>query len=205
MDFRATSSGLSRPVELGQTPSLQTWDATDKDNLAPSIRLGAGEALYGAVFLPDKAFAVTYQQVDPFHSFSIDPAGNVQEESQFIVSGFNNFLRPVLGASRLIGIGVDDTNGSRLAVSLYDITNLQNPNPLIQRVEVQGGSYGWDWSEAMWDHRAFKIMDNAVSAQAPTGETENGLVLLPFSGYRFENNYWSYGSGVQIFTYSSGT
>ncbi|HWN70471.1 MAG TPA: beta-propeller domain-containing protein, partial [Haliangium sp.] len=125
------------------------------------------------------------------------------EMAEYVVSGWNNFFRPVLDQTRLIGIGINDENGRQLAVSLYDITQLANPEPMITRAEVSGEEGGWDWSEANWDHRAFTVLDNAVNVQAPTGETETGLVLLPFSS-------WDYGtgrsvSGVQIFTFSANT
>jgi hypothetical protein len=146
---------------------------------------------------------VTYFRTDPFHAFAIDENGDATEMAEYIVSGWNDFFRPVLDQTRLIGIGVNDENGRQLAVSLYDITQLANPEPMIARAEVSGDGYGWDWSEANWDHRAFTVLDNAVNVQAPTGETETGLVLLPFSSWDWDT-YRSV-SGVQIFTFSANT
>jgi hypothetical protein len=191
----------------GQQSYLQTWNATNKDKLTPIDVEGFGtnDALFGAVFLDDKAFAVTYLQQDPFHTFSIDANGDVEERTEFIVSGFNNYLRPVLGNTRIIGIGVNDQNGWKMAASLYDITDLDNPSPMITRAEVDSNS-SWNWSAADWDHRAFSVLDNAVNATAPTGETEKGIILLPFSGYKFEQGKgWSLRSAVQIFTFSDQT
>src|SRR5689334_6976425 len=98
----------------------------------------------------------------------------------------------------MIGIGVNDQNGRHLAASLYDITDLNNPNPLVARSEVSGTGYGWDYSEANWDHRAFAVLDNAVNATAPTGEAEHGLVLLPFAGYHYDSGHWTYKAAVQM-------
>ncbi|TKD03782.1 hypothetical protein E8A74_24635 [Polyangium fumosum] len=191
----------------GQHSYLQTFDATNLDNVTPidTVPFGADMNLFAAVFLDDRAFAVTYRNYDPFHAFSIDANGHAEEKSEFIVSGWNDFFRPAFNNTRLVGIGVDDQNGRKLAVSLYNITDLENPNPLLAREEVAGEDHGWNWSEANWDHRAFSVLHNAVNVTAPTGETETGLVLLPFAGYKYVNGSYSYESAVQIFTFSEST
>ncbi len=188
----------------GSASHLETWNAA---NLAALTEIddepfGTGDNLYAAIFRGNKAFAVTYLRIDPFHAFSIDDAGQVTEVSEYEVTGWNDFFRPVLDDTRLIGIGINDENGWQLAVSMYDITNLANPEPLLARAEVSGSSGGWNWSEANWDHRAFSVLEGAVSVVAPTGELETGLVLLPFSGW---NDDQGYNSGVQIYTFSADT
>jgi hypothetical protein len=188
----------------GQASHLQTWDAS---NLSALVALddepfGTGDNLYAAIFLGNEAFAVTYLRVDPFHAFSIGADGQITEVSEFEVTGWNDFFRPVLDDTRLIGIGVNDENGRSLAVSMYDITNLANPDPMIARAEIAGTSGGWSWSEANWDHRAFSVLEGAVSVQAANGELETGLVLLPFQGW---NDQQGFSSGVQIYTFSATT
>jgi hypothetical protein len=209
MDFRNDQLRVFSGPEWndGSSSYLQTWDASDRHRLTPIDQddFGVGQSLFGAVFLDDRAFAVTYERTDPFHAFSIDPDGHVEEKSEFIVSGWNDFFRPVLGATRLIGIGMNDENGRKLAVSLYDITDLTNPNPLITRREVTGADGDWNWSEASWDHRAFTVLDDAVNVTAPGGEAETGLVLLPFSGWSQQSGRRAWVSAVQIFSFSSTT
>jgi hypothetical protein len=207
MDFRNNMLRVfSGPRWNSGASYLQTFDASDLDNLAPldQAQFGHNQAMFAAIFLEDRAFAVTYWRTDPFHAFSIAPNGDVEERNEFIVSGWNDFFRPVLNSTRLIGIGVNDENGRKMAVSLYDITNLSNTTPMVTRAEVSGSGSGWSWSEANWDHRAFTVLDNAVNVQAPTGETETGLVLLPFSVWSYDSG-WRMISAVQIFTYSSTT
>lgn len=183
------------------TNHIETFDASDIHNLTriDHKTFGDNEDLYATLFLGNKAFFVTYFRTDPFHAFEISDEGIATERSEFIVSGWNDFFRPVLGQERLIGIGVNDEQGRTMAVSLYDITDLSNPRPLLKRAEVAADS---SWSEASYDHRAFSVIENAVSVAA--GDvTETGLILLPFSGW---NDEWStYTSGVQIFTFSEST
>lgn len=200
MDIR---NGILRVVSgsswSGTTANhLQTFDATDPDRLSviDACEFGEGQNLFATLFLEDRAFFVTYLRVDPFHAFSLTEDGHCEEVAEFEVSGWNNYFRPVFDDQRLIGIGINDENGRTLAVSLYDITNLANPQPMVARSEVEADR---SWSEATWDDRAFSVLENAVAVETADG-LETGLVLLPFSGWNEENH--EYVSAVQIFTFS---
>lgn len=162
---------------------------------------GQGQQLFATTFLAEKAFFVTYLRQDPFHAFSITPDGKVKEESEYIVSGWNDFFVPVQNQTRLVGVGHNDENNRRsLAISLYDITDLKNAKPMLSRAEVDLSN---SWSEANWDDRGFTVLENAANATAANGTKESGLVLLPFSGYDSARSV-SVG-GVQIFTFSATT
>ena len=181
---------------------VETWNATDLSNLVPidDASFGDGQQLFASLFLGNKAFFVTYLRTDPFHAFEVAPDGTITERSEYIVSGWNNFFRPVVDDSRLIGIGMNDQGGTTMAVSLYDIEDLTNPEPLLAREEVSADN---SWSEAAWDDRAFSVLEDVVSVPGPGGVTETGLVLLPYSGW--DSGYTTYQSAVQIFTFSGGT
>ena len=186
------------------TNHLETFDATDIQDLVPIDHdtYGDNEDLYATLFMGNKAFFVTYRRVDPFHAFEITDAGQATEKSEFIVSGWNDYFRAVSSRTRLIGIGKNDEGGrNTMAVSLYDITDLTNPSPMITRAEVD---LDRSWSEAQWDDRAFSVLEKATSVPSPDGSvTETGLVLLPFSGWNETEQ--RYVSAVQIYTFSSDT
>jgi hypothetical protein len=196
--LRVVSRGLGSE---SLTNHLETFDVSDI--AAPKgidhDTFGDGQDLYATLFVGDRAFFVTYLRQDPFHAFEITADGTATEMSEFIVSGWNDFFKPAFEDARLLGIGVDDETATRkLAVSLYDITNLTNPEPLLARETVE---LEWGWSEASWDHRAFSVLEGAASAQAKDGTKETGLVLLPYSGW----DQAGYLSGVQLFTFSPTT
>jgi hypothetical protein len=182
--------------------TVATWNIEDVQEpiLVDSAEFGQGEDLFASLFMRDRAFFVTYRRVDPFHAFSIDSEGLIEERSEYIISGWNDFFRPTFDQTRLVGIGMDDQSpeGRQIAVSLYDITDLDSDEPFLDR--AHGDLAGWSWSEARWDDRAFSVIEDAVEVDAEDGSVETGLVLLPFSGYDDERS--QYMSGVQIFTFS---
>lgn len=209
----AKKSDMSMQGDILRVVSGNTWSSTTNANHVETFNysdlqnpiavdaktFGRGEDLYATLFLGNAAFFVTFEQVDPFHSFSISDTGVLVEESEFIVSGFNTWFRPVSDNSRLIGIGVDDKNGNRSpAVSLYDIEDLKNRNPLVDREEVTTS-----WSNAIWDDKSFSVLEKSVSVMSDTGVLETGTVLLPFQGW--DNSAQIYKTGVQIFTFSDTT
>ncbi len=186
-----------------RTNHVQTWDASDYAALEPidECTFGDGENLFATLFLGNKAFFVTYLRVDPFHAFEITDDGRCIEHNEYIVSGWNEFFRPVLDETRLVGIGVNDEGSQTLAVSLYDITDLTEPEPMLARAEVAAD---WGWSEALWDDRAFSVIEGATSVLAPDGETvETGIILLPYTGWNDDED--RYFAGVQLYTFSADT
>jgi hypothetical protein len=185
------------------TNHLQTFDISDIDNpvAIDEKTFGDGEQLFATLFLGNKAFFVTYMRTDPFHAFEIDDEGHAEEKAEYVISGWNNFFKPVLDDTRIVGIGNNDDSTTQMAVSLYDITSLSNPNPFIARQEVNSTDYSW--SEATWDDKAFSVIEDAVSIAAPDGTEETGLVLLPFSGYDYDTYKGVY--AVQMFTFSAST
>jgi len=189
-----------------RTNHLETFDTSDKSKLTPIAHctFGEGENLYATLFMPDRAFFVTFLRVDPFHAFALDAQGHCQERTEFVVSGWNDFFKPVFENRRLVGIGRDDQSASaNVAVSLYDTTDLDNPSPLVarERVEAQNSQ-----STASWDDKAFTVLENAVSipARADASVIETGLALIPFTSYG-SNAGNGARAGVQLFTFSERT
>jgi hypothetical protein len=176
---------------------VQTFDASELFRITPIdvVPFGYGEDLFATIFLGNNAFFQTARRGDPFHAFYIGDDGYAREMSEFIVSGWNSFFRPVLAESRLVAIGINKESRRTMSVSLYDITKLTNPDPLLDRADSEAD---YSWSEASWDHRAFTVLENAVEVEAPDGDIETGLVLLPVAGWNSGDGYIS---GVQIFTF----
>jgi hypothetical protein len=207
--FKMDARGKVLRVASGQSWNatndnhLETFDISDLQHITKidDCSFSDGQSLYATIFLEDRAYLVTCQRKDPFHAFSIDAQGKCQEHSEFVVSGWNDFLRPTLSDTRLIGIGRNDENRtSKMSVSLYDATSVTNPNPLFARADID---LLYSYSQAQWDDRAFSVLEDAVSVKAADGTTETGLVLLPFEGWDEQNQ--RYLAQVQILTFSDHT
>jgi len=180
---------------------IETFEASDVADVVPvdAVRFGENESLFATLFLGERAFAVTYRLIDPFHAFAISDAGEITVGAEFLVSGWNDFFRPVFDDTRLLGVGTDDGTGRTLSVSLYDVTEIANPDPLLARESVGAESSS---SEASFDHRAFSVLEDAVSALGPGGAIETGLVLLPFTSFGAGDEFVA---DVQLFTFSDHT
>jgi hypothetical protein len=93
--------------------------------------LAAGERLFAARFLGDRAYLVTFLQVDPL--FVIDLADPSQPTvlGEVELPGFSEYLHP-LGDAHLLTIGRDVGEGGRargVALRIFDVTDPASPRP----------------------------------------------------------------------------
>ncbi|UQA60197.1 hypothetical protein [Polyangium aurulentum] len=186
---------------------LRTWNVSNPDSpvAVDSEDLSNQRVLNGVAFLDDRVFVTTSYGVDnTFHALSIDPSGNIDEKNESTVADeVRNFHpRSVFGGSRVLGVGFD---GMHFGVSLYDAVNLTNPNPVIARAKTAVITNAASGNVGTMDSSWYSLLENAVNVQAPTGETETGLVLLPVTGSIEVNGEYVQTSGVQVFTFSSTT
>lgn len=114
--------------------------------------LAPGEKVYSARFMGEKAYVVTFKQVDPL--FVID-VGNPKKPTvlgELKIPGFSNYLHP-LDDTHLIGIGYDTeqrydaytkrnfTVTTNMKMSLFDVSDFKHPKEQ-STVKIGGkGSY----------------------------------------------------------------
>jgi hypothetical protein len=203
---------FSGPTAIdGPRCELFVWDVT---NLAAPVLvdpelISQFRMLHATALLGDRAFAITHdydEQGATLHALAIDAAGEVTIVGERDVASWSSFFHPVLGDTRLLGIGPDVSMGfERLALTLYDATDPAHPEPLLATALVTPApGPSSDGSLAMREQQALTVLEDAVNVQAPTGELETGLVLVPFQASWDDNGYQS-ASGVQMFTFSSKT
>ncbi|OGQ22086.1 MAG: hypothetical protein A2138_17255 [Deltaproteobacteria bacterium RBG_16_71_12] len=184
--------------------ALQTFDATDLDDLAPVDRLdfGEGEQLVESLFVGNRAFFISYVMfgyVDPLHTVELADDGLIKDHTEVVIPFWTNRLVPVLGDSRLIGVGADGELSGAPVLSLFDPGAAANPLLASAEPEVGDGT-----SDATWDPDASTVLEDAVSLPSPGGDaTETGLVLLPFQAY--DRDTQRFVSGTQLFTFSATT
>lgn len=115
-----------------------------------------GEDLYAVRFVGDRAYAVTFERIDPLYVLDLSEAEAPRLAGELEVPGFSTYLHPI-DDNYLLGLGrdADDTgraNGIKL--SLYDISNIDAPS------EINNLTYGaaGTWSAALYDLRALSFL-----------------------------------------------
>lgn len=123
--------------------------------------LAPGEKVYSARFMGDKAYVVTFKEVDPL--FVIDVADPTKPTvlGELKIPGFSNYLHP-LDETHLIGIGYDTqqrqdeyskrnfTVTTNMKMSLFDVSDFQNPK---EQSSVKIGGKG-SHSEVQYNPKA---------------------------------------------------
>ncbi len=117
--------------------------------------IAPNERITTARFLGDKAFLVTFRQVDPLYTIDLSDATNPRVAGELKIPGFSTYLHPIEGEKLLsIGVGGDEFGANwKTTISLFDVSNFASPQATA--VLPINGEAGWSWSEAQWEHKAF--------------------------------------------------
>jgi hypothetical protein len=106
------------------------------------------EALYGVRFLGDRAYAVTFEQIDPLYVIDLLNPRDPFIAGELTVTGFSDFLHPI-NDDLLLGLGSGGNGGIKL--ELFDVSNISQP---LSRGSTLLGGRG-SHSEARYDRHAF--------------------------------------------------
>jgi len=120
-------------------------------------------------FVGDKAYVVTFRQVDPLYTLDLSRKDDPKVLGELKILGYSAYLHPV-SDDLLLGVGQDAgadgrTRGAQL--SLFDVSNLRSP---VRRAQVALGS--GSSTSADFDPHAFLFWK-------PTG-----LAVIPLSTYQ---------------------
>lgn len=148
---------------------------------AATLTLVEGESLHATRFDGNRAYAVTFRNVDPLWILDISEAADPKIVSELEVPGWSSYIQPVDDCLAAVGV-----EGGKVVASLFDVSDPANPS-LASRVEV-GGDKEWTWSEANWNEKAVAILP-----------AEN-LILLPYQSWRWGNGA---DSAVQIIDFNA--
>jgi len=182
--------GVLRVVSATWDSSSRTWlnrletfrlpspGSPQTELLAPlgAIDLGRGERLFATRFDGARAYVVTYFVIDPLWVVDLVDPRRPRVVGELHVPGWSTYIHPM--GEHLIAIGIDDTNGRRTAVSLFDVSNPARP-ALVKRISL---GEGYSWSEANSTEKAFTVLP------------DEQLILVPYTG----QNEGVYGSRVQL-------
>jgi hypothetical protein len=144
-----SDSGLSR---------LFTIDVTNPDAPAVlgSLELARGEQLFATQFTEDRAYLVTFEQVDPLWVIDLSDPAQPSIAGELVVPGYSTQM--VADGTQLVTIGLDPDLGWQASVSLFDVSNPAAP-ALVDREPIGDSS-----SSALWERKAFGVYPNLVLA-----------------------------------------
>ena len=155
----AVTEGQSWGVEPATKNHLYIFN--DKLEKVGEVKdLAKGERIYSARFMGDKAYIVTFKQVDPLFVIDLANPTNPKVLGELKIPGFSNYLHP-LDENHLIGIGYDTktkidsyskqpvTLTGGIKISLFDITDFSNPK---EQDNVIIGGRG-TFSEVQYNHK----------------------------------------------------
>jgi uncharacterized secreted protein with C-terminal beta-propeller domain len=136
--------------------------------------LGRGERIYAVRFIGDVGYVVTFRQVDPLYTLSLQDPTNPRVLGELKVLGYSAYLHPI-GDDLLLGIGQDATEAGRLKgtqLSVFDVSDPSAPRRLHQRALAAGSS-----SAVEWDHRAFLYWPATKLAVVPVDGAAAGFTV----------------------------
>ncbi len=113
--------------------------------------LGKGERVYSVRFDQDRAYVVTFRQVDPLYTLDLADAAKPVVLGELKIAGYSAYLHP-LGGDLLLGVGQDASSEGRTLgtqLSVFDVSDLRRPTRL-HRLTLGPGA-----SDVEWDHHAF--------------------------------------------------
>ncbi|WGM89192.1 MAG: beta-propeller domain-containing protein [Candidatus Bathyarchaeum tardum] len=127
-------------------------------NLVGSLEdLAPGEQIYSARFMGNKAYIVTFQNVDPLFVIDLTNPAAPTVLGELKVTGYSGYLHPY-DETHIIGIGKETEYDSEkdfawyqgVKISLFDVSDVSNP---IEVAKYEIGDRGTD-SPILNDHKA---------------------------------------------------
>jgi uncharacterized secreted protein with C-terminal beta-propeller domain len=151
------------------------------ENIAP------GETIYSARFMGNRAYMVTFQQVDPFFVLDLSDPLNPAILGKLKISGVSDYLQPY-DENHIIGFGKDTVmtkgwNGQSTAfylgmkIAIFDVTDVSQP---VEMSQALIGDRGTD-SELLSNHKAllFSADKNLLAFPVTVMEVQNTTNAQP--------------------------
>ncbi len=110
--------------------------------------LAPGERVYSARFMGNRAYLVTFRQVDPFFVLDLSNPTAPEVLGDLKIPGFSGYLHPY-DANHVIGVGKQDNN---VKLSLFDVTDVTQPVETVSPYIVEAS---YSDTSVLNDHKAF--------------------------------------------------
>jgi hypothetical protein len=217
----ATTEQIASATDWGTTANALFTLNYDGRSLTPlgEVRdLAPGEQIFSTRYVGDRAYVVTFRQVDPLFVFDLADPANPRLTAELKIPGFSEYMHPLAGGTHLFTIGVDgDNTGATggVALQIFDVTDPAAPK-LTHKLALSDDS-SWSWSEALYNHKALTFYEDTLAfpleGYSDFGGSRSGLALFkidPVAGItdlgridhtpffqQNQSNYCYYGYGVR--------
>jgi len=160
--YLRVATSITRRGELSNFVYVLQASDTKLEQVGAIENFEQGERIYAVRFDGDRAFVVTFEQIDPLFIMDFSDPTNPTITGELEVPGFSNYLVRI-DENYLLAIG---RLGRDTKISVYDVSDTTAPQ-LIDEDLLPSGSY----SIANWDYMAFGWYP------------ELDLLAIPTSGY----------------------
>lgn len=152
--------------------------------------IAPGERLFAARFVGERAYLVTFEQIDPLFTVDLSNPTAPAILGELKIPGYSDYLHPY-GENLLIGVGRSTAElpwggvvANALQLSLFNVSDPLNPT-VVQQIEV--GGYGSS-SDVSYTHKAFTFLADRGLLALPatlmtrTSSARSGAINLGFDG-----------------------
>lgn len=152
----ATTDGYTWETETLASNNLYVMNAA-LDTVGKIEDIAPGEQIYSVRFIGDRAYMVTFKNIDPLFVIDTSDARNPKILGKLKIPGYSTYLHPY-DEDHLIGFGKDalDAKDPNFAwyqgikVALFDVSDVSNPKELHK---MTIGDRGTD-SPLLYNHKA---------------------------------------------------
>lgn len=169
--------------ELGSS-TLWIYDIRNPDDIDRRGQLDIDDAgsLMATRFAGDRGYTIHLPySVDPLDVLDLKDPSNPKLCDVLEIPGWVEHME--VRGYKILALGVDDTDGNKVAVSLFDVTDPYKA-VLEDRVTI-GDKYSW--SNANWDDKVLSVID------------DQQIMLVPYSSY--DRSTYTSTNGVQIVSF----
>ncbi len=191
-DFRiATTTGDSWRMDEGTSKNNVFVLDENMEILGRLEGLAPTERIYAVRFMGNRAYMVTFRQVDPFYAIDLSDNKNPAVLGYLKIPGFSDYLHPY-DENHIIGFGkeTEETKfGITMAgmkIGLFDVTDVENP---IEEDKVIIGAEG-TYSELLDNHKALLF------------SKEKSLLAFPITVMEKDLDNWSRFAFQGVYVYS---
>lgn len=183
-DFRIATTTWDN--KGGQSNNLFTFDKNLKP-LGEITNIAPGERIYSVRFMGDKAYMVTFRQVDPLFVIDVADSANPKILGQLKIPGYSDYLHPY-DETHIIGFGKNADDSGRfggMKMAIFDVSDFANPKEMYTEFIGDRGTE----SPLLHNHKALLF------------SKEKNLLAFPVSLYEIPENYKNNKNAYGVFKY----